>query len=225
MSGRGSSRNLPHPDPVKKIELSEKHLGWRIAFFILFVIIAVTAFTSGVNALFSSEPGWQEIEVDSSAETNCGNEFVFMYYLGADGRDATVENKALRIIYSDACEMAHKLFHNKEDFAGVNNVHYINQHPNEEIEIDPALYKAFSVINDADNRNLYLGPVYAQYDDIFNCQDDSEIASFDPYLNQEMAEHYKEVAVYANNPEAVKIELLGGNKIRLFVSEEYLSFC
>lgn len=215
---------MPHPKPVEKVELSEKNIGWRIAFFILFVMIAATAFAYGVSSMFSTEPGWHEIEVDSSADANCGNEFVFMYYLGGSGTDATAENKALKIIYTDACEMAHKLFHNKEAFEGVNNVYYINQHPNEVIEVDPALYEAFSVIDACDNRNLYMAPVYGQYDEIFYCEDDSQLVNFDPRLNKEVAAEYAEIATYANNPEMVDLQLLGDNKIQLYVSAEYLSY-
>lgn len=224
MKQSSGNRNMPQLKPVEKIELSDKHIGWRVAFFILFVIIAATAFAYGVSSMFSTEPGWHEIEVDSSAEANCGNEFVLMYYLGGNGTNATTENKALKIVYTDACEMSHKLFHTKEAFEGVNNVYYINQHPNEVIEVDAALYEAFSVIDKYDNRNLYMAPVYSQYDEIFYCEDDSQLVNFDPRLNGEVAAEYAEIAAYANNPEMVDLQLLGENKIRLYVSEEYLAY-
>lgn len=195
-----------------------------MGFFILFVFVAVTAFATGINSLFTTEPGWQEIEVDSAYETNCGNEFVFMYYLGASGTDATVENKALKIVYSDACIMAHKLFHNKELFEDVINIAYINQHPNEVIEVDSGLYEAFKVLDAYDNRNLYMAPVYNQYDEIFYCEDDSQLVNFDPKLNEEVAADYAEIAVYANNPEMIDVQLLGDNKVQLYVSEEYLAY-
>ena len=224
MSRRSGHRDMPHLEPVEKIELSDKHVGWRLGFFILFVIIAASAFAYGVNLLFSTEPGWQEVEVDSSAEANCGDEFVFMYYLGGKDTDATVEHKALKLIYTDACEMAHKLFHNKEAFDGVNNVYYINQHPNEVIEVEPALYEAFSVLSNYGNRSVYLSPVYNQYDEIFYCEDDAQIIEFDPILNDEVATDYAEIAVFANNPEMIDVKLLGENKIQLYVSEEYLAY-
>jgi len=215
---------MPHLKPVEKIELSEKHIGWRIAFFILFLVTAAASFASCVNTLFSTEPGWHEIEVDSAGDTNCGSEFVFMYYLGGSGVDATAENKALKIIYTDVCEMAHKLFHNKETFEGVNNVCYINQHPNEVIEVDAGLYKAFEVIKQYEDRSIYLAPVYNQYDEIFYCEDDSQLVYFDPRLNEEVAADYAEIATFSNDAGMVDIQLLGENKIKLYVSEEYLTY-
>lgn len=223
MSRRSGKRDLPQLERVEKIELSDKNIGWRIGFFILFVIIAAGAFASCVNSFFSKESGWYQIETGSTEETHCGNEFVFMYNLGAGG-NATKENKALSILYTDACVMAHKLFHNKELFEGVNNICYINQHPNEIIEVDAGLYKAFSVIDAYDNRNLYLAPVYNQYDEIFLCEDDSQLVYFDPLLNEEVAADYAELAAFANNAEMVDLQLLGDNKICLYVSEEYLTY-
>lgn len=223
MSRRSGKRDLPQLERVEKIELSDKNIGWRIGFFILFVIIAATAFASCVNSFFSKEPGWYQIETGSTEETHCGNEFIFMYNLGASD-NATQENKALSVLYTQACEMAHKLFHNKEMFDGVNNVCYINQHPNEIIEVDAGLYKAFSVIDAYDNRNLYLAPVYNQYDEIFLCEDDSQLVYFDPLLNDEVSADYAEIAAFANNAEMVDLQLLGDNKICLYVSEEYLTY-
>ena len=224
MGKMAKERTTGNPKPVEKIELSEKHIGWRIFFFILFVIIAATAFAYGVSSLFSTEPGWQEIEADAAAGANCGNEFVLMYHLGISGRDATVENKALKIIYTDACELAYKLFHNKETFDDVTNICYINQHPNEEILVDDALYQAFSVIQSCGDRRLYLGPVYDQYDEIFYCEDDTQLVHYDPLLNEELAAEYAMIADYANNPQMIDVKLLGDNKIMLEVSKEYLAF-
>ena len=224
MSRRSGNGMMPHLKPVEKIELSEKHIGWRIAFFILFLVIAASAFASCVGTFFSVEPGWHEIEADSAGEANCGNEFVFMYYLGGSGVDATAENKALKIVYTDVCEMAHKLFHNKESFEGVNNVYYINRHPNEVIEVDAGLYKAFEVVKQYENRNIYMAPVYSQYDEIFYCEDDSQLVNFDPRLSEEVADDYAAIATFANDSAMVDVQLLGDNKIKLYVSEEYLAY-
>ena len=223
MSRRSGNRELPQLERIEKIELSDKNIGWRIGFFILFVVIAGSAFASCVNSFFSKNPGWYQIETNSSDEAHCGNEFVFMYNLGMS-EDATKENRALTILYTEACEMAHKLFHNKETFEGVNNVRYINEHPNEVIEVDTGLYKAFSVIDAYDNRNIYMGPVYNQYDEIFYCEDDSQLVHYDPRMSEEVAAEYAKIAAFANNPEMVDIKLLGDNNIQLYVSEEYLAY-
>ena len=69
-----------------------------------------------------------------------------------------------------------------------------------------------------------MAPIYAQYDDIFYCNDDSELVNYDPYLNEQVAADYQEIALFANNPEAIDIQLLEDNKIMLYVSDEYLAY-
>lgn len=206
------------------LELSNKNLKVRMIAFIMLAALALTAFGYGLWNLLSTESGWREIEANSTSELNCATEFVFMYNLGESGESATVENKALTLVYTDAVVDGYQLFTNDEGYAGVNNIHYINQHPNEEIVVHEALYQAFSTIKEYDNRSIYLAPVYAQYDDIFYAGDDFETVDYDPYQNEEVAAYYKEVASYANNAEVIDLELLGDNTIRLNVSDEYLKY-
>lgn len=206
------------------LELSTKHLNVRTILFIVFAALALTAFGYGLSSLLSTEKGWKEIEANSTSELNCATEFVFMYNLGASGESATVENKALTLVYTDAVVDGYQLFTNDEEYAGVNNIHYINQHPNEEIVVHEALYQAFSTLKEYEDRSIYLAPIYAQYDDIFYAGDDFETVDYDPYQNEEVAAYYQEVASYANNSEAIDLELLGDNTICLKVSDEYLKY-
>ena len=63
---------------VERIELSTTHIGLRLGFVILFLAIAVGAFAYGISALFTVDPGWQVIEVSSSAAANCGGDFTLL---------------------------------------------------------------------------------------------------------------------------------------------------
>ncbi len=219
---------MPRPKPVEKIELSEKHTKLRLALTILFLVVGITALTYGVSSFFGADPGWDEIQ-SSAAGTNCGADFTFLYHLGSGGVSAAAEKRAVTALYSDGTEQAYRLFTadiEVEDAEGekLRNVAYINSHPNEEIQVDEALYKAFSLIGEYGDRSLYLAPVYARYGDLFTCSDDSQTVDFDPYVNPEVAAEYKEAAAYANDRDAVDLELLGGNRVRLKVSGEYAAW-
>lgn len=220
-TGRGSRSGKP---PVQKIELQNEIPRWKWILLIILVALALTAFAYGINSALSKESGWTEIEVNSTSEINCGEEFVLMYNLGASGTLATVENKAITNLYSESSMKAYQLFTNDVEYVGINNISYINSHPNEEIEVDEVLYQAFSLIQEYENRNIYLAPIYVQYDDMFYCNDDSEIVYYDPFSNEEVAEDYREIAAFARNPEAIDIQLLGDDKIKLYVSDEYLKY-
>lgn len=214
----------PHPKPVKKIELSEKHFSRRLFLAILLFVVGCAAMIWGISGFFSGQNGWTEIAVRSDAEINCGEDFTFLYELGAGEESATVEQKKVSKIYSDAAVEAYEAFNADESFEGVGNVYTLNHSPNEAVEISPALYQALEIIVDSGDRKLYLGPVYEMYDDLFFCTDDAQTADFDPYQNSEIAAYYQEIADFARDENAVQIQLLGDNQAKLYVSDEYLAY-
>ncbi len=209
--------------PVEKVELSEKHIKLRAVLTVAFLIIGIAAIVYGVSSFFGADAGWAEIE-SVSQNLHCGDDFVFLYELGRDGVSAAAEKKAVTGLYSQATTQAYKLFSNDAEFEDVQNIYTINRCPNEEIEVDEGLYRAFSLLESQGDRSLYLAPVYAQYGDLFTCNDDSQTVDYDPYVNEEVAASYREIAAFANDKASVDLELLEGNKVRLKVSQEYLDY-
>jgi len=205
------------PKPVKKIELSDKNVKLRIIAVALFLLIGAALLAYSVNNFLAPELGWKAIETYAANDVDCSEEFVFLYNL-----KSAEEEKAIRTLYSDSALKAYRLFNESESFDGLTNVHDINQNPNKELSVDEVLYNAFSLINELDSRYIYLAPVYARYDDIFYCADDSGLVDFDPRLNNDVKAEYTEVWEHAQN--GCGIELLGSNKIRLNVSESYLEY-
>lgn len=212
-------RDRPHPPPVKHIELNDEHAGRRLIIAAALLVFGAAMLAYAFMQLMSPEDGWMEIEASSSAGTSCAGEFTFLYY-----PDGTAERKAVSTLYTQLCRSAYELFHCEEEFEGVSNICTINRHPNEIVEVDPGLYEAFETVERSGSRLLYLGPVYGRYDDLFFCVDDSQAVDFDPRLSADVAREYREVAAFAGDPEAVRVELLGGNRVRLAVSEEYLAY-
>lgn len=215
---------IPPVKPVQKIELSDKNNKLKLILVILLLALGFTAIGYGIMAAISTEKGWKEIEANSTEGLNCSSDFVFIYNIGAGGISPTVENKAITNLYSKATEDAYKIFTCDQGYDDINNIYTMNQKPNTELTVEPTLYQAFELLQKYNNRNIYLAPVYMQYDDIFYCSDDSEIVDFDPYSNEEVAAYYKEVAAFACDKDAVNVELLGSNKVILHVSDEYLAY-
>lgn len=208
-------RDLPHPKPVNKIDLSAEHVRLRLILAVVFLAVGAFLIAYSVSHLSSKDAGWNEIEV-SSSELNCGGDFVFLYCLGEGGVSAAAENKALTACYSRAAEHAFQMF--------TNDVEYINRHPNEEIEVDDILYRAFSMFQEYGDRGLYLAPVYEQYNGLFQCTEEYQAMDYDPRLNQDVAQYYAAVADFARDARMVNIELLGENRVCLRVAGEYLAF-
>ena len=210
--------------PVKSIELSNKHITLRLIATVAFLLIAAVAFTYGISSLFHVEEGWTEIEASTTAGISCSSEFTLYYNLGASGTSARTEKRSLVSIYSEAAAKAYRLFTPYEGFEDVSNIYYINRHPNEVIEIDSVLYAAFEQLDSRGDRSLYLGPAYAIYDNIFFCTEDYQLADFDPLLNEPLRELFSQIAFFARDEASIRLELLGDDRIRLYVSPEYLAF-
>lgn len=221
--GRARKRNdAPRLKPVEQINLSEKNFRRRLILCLVCLVVGIVAICFAVRSYFSSSDGWITVETNV-ADLNCSGDFTFSYLLGESELSATAENKKLSALYTEGTVKAYQLFSALESFDGVNNVWYLNQHPNEDVTVDPALYQAFSRIQESGERSVYFGPVYAMYRDLFYCEDDSQAQEYDPYRNEEAAAYCQEIASYATNPDSINLVLLGDNKVRLYVSGEYLA--
>lgn len=216
------NRDRPHPKPVESIELSGENVGMRLFFAVAFLLLGVGMLVYALFQFLSPQSEW--VAIESGAGTGCGEEFTLLYHPGAGEMSSAEERKGVSALYSQLCQTAYQQFSSREEFEGVNNVYAINRHPNETLVVDRALYDAFAVSEASGSRLLYMGPVYNRYDDVFFCEDDSQLADFDPRLSEDVAREYRDVLAFANDPGAVRLELLGENKVRLSVSEAYLAY-
>ena len=173
MSYRDRSRREPHMPRIIKLELDEKNIKGRLIGVAILLLIAFVFIGIAVNGAFSSEPGWKVME--SYAEgVSYSDQFVLNYYLGDDGRNATTEQRAINMVYGQAMEDAYRIFTHELLEDGTHNSGYLNAHLNEEVAIEPALYRALELLRNAGLRYIYLAPVYAQYQGVFLAQDDLE---------------------------------------------------
>jgi len=145
----------PNVKPVKRIELSENHFHIRLIAVILLIALAAGAFVYGIYSYFHVDKGWTAITAEASSEINCSDDFVFLYNLGAGKNSASDDLKQITEIYTDATVNAYRLFNVNEDFNGVKNIRYINNHPNEIIQVDSVLYNAFSLLEEYGNRYIF----------------------------------------------------------------------
>lgn len=210
---------MREPRPVIRAEVTEKNKTLRIVAAAVLLLIGIIALTSGFMSLLGKEPGWQQIQINSK-DRNCSGDFALQYYFS--DASATAVNSLLQSTYEDACVKAYRLFTPDEAVDGVNNIHHINRHPNEVITVDPVLYAAFEKMEGTPY--LYLGPVYDYYYNIlFNAPDDA-VAQLDPLTDAESRDYLTQIMAFASDRESVKLELLGGNQVKLHVSENYLAF-
>lgn len=221
---RTARDNRPNIKPVERVELSEKHINVRLVILISSLAVAIGALVFALVGLLNGESGWREIKVNQGTEMNCSSEFIFQYDLGRSGATASAEYKKLAAIYSEITVRAYRIFNSRDLFDNVANPKYISGHPNEIITVEPILYRAFETVKNAGAREIYLGPVYEDYDALFSSDTDGQARESDPNCNTGLAEECKKIAEFASSPEDIELELLGENKIRLNVSETYQKY-
>lgn len=222
--GRYAGKKEPNVKPVKKIELSEKHFHIRLIAVVLLIALAAGAFVYGIYSYFHVDEGWTKITAESSSDINCSDDFVFLYNLGAGENSAATDLSEITEIYTEATVNAYRLFNVNEEFDNVKNIYYINNHPNEIIQVDSVLYNAFSMLNKYENRYIFLAPLFEQYENMYYCTDDVQTKGYDPNQNEDIRKYFNEVLAFANSNDDINIELIGDNRIRLNVSEAYLTY-
>lgn len=134
---------MREPRPITRVELSEKNKTLRLVAAILLLVIGAIGITVGIMSLLNKETGWQRVQI-TSQERNCSENFILQYHFAGSGADATAVNNQLQAAYGGACVKAYQLFTPDEEIEGVNNLYYVNRHPNEIVTVDPVLYDAFA---------------------------------------------------------------------------------
>ncbi len=222
---RKDNRDMPHLKPVEKIQLSEKHIKLRAALTVVFFIIGAAALIYGfISLLGGGDGGWREITASNSGEEHCAGEFVFRYDLEGNGAQVRNLSRELTDAYTEIMIYAYRVFDSRYFAEEMHNIHTINSQPGEVLTVEPALYRAFELLEENGRREMYLAPLYVQYGNLFSSESDTQAAEFDPFVNPETADYYRELAAYAADPQAVELELLGNWQVRLDISEEYARY-
>ena len=212
---------MREPRPILRVELSETNKKLRMILAIVLLVIAAVAITAGIMSLLNKDTGWQPVEVTTTERNNSRN-FVFQYEFSGSGANATTLHKQISALYTEGCVKTYRLFTAEEAVEGVHNMHYLNSHPNETVEVDPLLYSAFQKLEGT--RYLYLGPVYAYYDNVIFSTGEEMVEQLDPATNADAKAYVAKLAAFAADENAVQLELLGNNQVKLNVSQEYLDF-
>lgn len=214
----------PYVKRVERIELPEGISRVRVILMVAALLIGVGAIVYGLVSAVTTDSGWQRIQSNTNDGQTCAGEFVFNAQLGRSGVAASVEARQLTTLYTELTDKAYRVFDEQQQHLGYANVFYINANVNREIEVDPWLYRAFEQLARSGSRALFLAPVYDEWRNVFAAESDAEAVNYDPYLNAEKASELREICTYVNDPAQVDLVLLGDNRVRLAVSEEYRQY-
>lgn len=215
---RGGGLHTPN---TLKIEVSDRHVKARLIAAVIFLVISAVSLGYAVSILTGTDKGWQFISASGNGAEYAA-QFALAYELGALDKSARSEKREIVQIYSEACLKAGRAFDAYVVSPG--NIRALNDSPNEVVELDSALYDALELLEQYGDRTVYLGPAFRLYENIFSCTEDWQLEDFDPQYNEELGRLFDRIAAYARDADSVRVELLGENRARLYMSEEYLAF-
>lgn len=214
----------PPVPPVKKIEVDDKHRKPKLVLIVILLALGVTLIVTSIVGLLKTEPGWTTIQASTSPQESCSGDFVFRYFLGAGERPANLEQQELTQLYSETTKNAFQIFHEGQLFEGVNNVCYLNQHVNEAVQVPQVLYDAFALLEEHENRGLFAAPLYRECIGLCLSDTDAVAETYDPTKNAKQQEYFAEILAFINDEAVISLQLLGDNRVKLCVSEEYLQY-
>lgn len=210
---------MREPRPITRIEVSEGNKKLRIVLIIVLLVIGAVSLTAGIMSLLNKDTGWQAVEVPS-AEPNGSSEFIFQYNFTGTGAQATALHKQISAVYTEGLTKTYQVFKSEEAASG--NLADVNAHVNEAVTVDPLLYTAFQKLQDT--RYHYLAPVYAHYDNVIFSTSEEYLEEVDPRVSKDAKAHVAQIAAFAADEAAIRLELLENNQVKLYVSQEYLEF-
>lgn len=191
----------------------------RILLFVSFFTIAILSLTFGIVSLFKGDTGYQIITTGNDENSFMDDELVLNYYIGNNNEN---ELKEITKLYSDLVSYSYKLLDSEILYDDIFNIAYINNHLNEEIEVDSILYNSFKMIKEYDSLFiLYLGPLYYETTGII--YNSSSLDLFSPLYNNEVNKYFNDIIHYINN-NSIELVLLNNNKIKLVINNDYLDY-
>ena len=209
---------------VEQVELSSEHKKARIITAVVLFVVGLVAIGIGLYAMLGNEKGWRTVDPGYIDGYTYVNDFKLNYYFGRDGGSAGGEYRMLVNAYNEVLTEATEMFNATERYDGVHNLCYINDHPNEEIEVDAYLYSSLKLLSEHSSKYMYLAPVYSSFYSIFACETDGQAAGYDPYYHEALASYFSDIASFASDESMIDLKFLGDNKVCLYVSDEYKKY-
>ena len=209
----------------KEIVVSNKHIKLRVALTISFFVIAIVAIIIGISSIGDKDPGVYEVTPKIHDDyPNYGNGFkgVFDFTEG----DTKLLYKQYEEEMSKSLQMSYALFDETKVYTSYNSISSLALHPNEEMTLSDITYStledALAKTNESKNYSIYSAPIYAYWDWLYSLDEENRELN-DPKNNPISMELLNKLVGFCNGGD-IQLNLLGDNKAKLVVSQEYLNF-
>ena len=189
----------------------------RLILLAILLIVIVVCIAIVVNQM-KVKKGLKRIVPDYSKYQSKIADYNFYYYLNKTDKSLSVNHDTLKYNYSAKFDYISELVDIYQEYDGINNLYYINNNPNTQIEVDEILYNYLKMIYDYNKDYILLAPIYTFWQDLLYSIDTSK-GLLDPIkssANKALIDNYM-----TNSKDKISLTFLDDNKIILNVSDDY----
>ena len=154
-----------------KIEVSDKHVGLRIALTAMALVIAVVAFSIAIVNMGKKSPGYQLIEAKTDKEALTYNNAVsFRYWFDGTSNEIKRGINGLVLEYTPILSAAYKQLDNQNSYTGQVSIGMINENKGSVVNVSPELYAvlkdAYAKTLEGRGYNMFAGALFAEWKSI-----------------------------------------------------------
>ncbi len=211
-------------DPKSKEAKEKRSIIIRAIAAAVAFLVGIGAFTVYAKQCTHKEAGWYVVDSNpnESAPTYAAG-VALNYYFGGESNDIHTALNAVRLKYSEALAHIYKLLDSRHDYEGYVNLHYINTHPGEGIELDPLLFDVLKdalVLTEQGGFDLFGGALYNEWQSVTVLE---EPAEQDPLVNADEAERISRIVRMNADRSNFSLEITdeAHRIVKFTISDEY----
>ena len=188
----------------------------RLSLLAALIVVIVICVVIIVNQS-KTKGGINEIARDSSKYSGQMSDYKLYYNLDEENAGAT--ELMLERQYAAAFDKIYELVTEYEEFEGIYNIYYINNHVNEDIALEPVLYNYLKRIYDLNPKYLFEAPLYNFWESMIYSKDTNQRNKLEPENDSENSDS---IDYFVNTSlNKIDISFLDNYKIRVNVEDDY----
>jgi len=154
-----------------EVKFETKHIKVKIILFVVATLVAVAGFSYGIYSLSNSrkgKTGWNTYSLEADAKYPFYYQNVYLQYYYDSGEITSKESLVKSLFHLSSKSIYSLIDSNKENeskYKDVKGLAYINNHPNEKIEIEETLY---DILVDAKAKTDEVNSTYSLFSGYLN---------------------------------------------------------
>ena len=204
-----------------------RHLGLKIGIFGGSALILATLMILYAFGFFTREAGYRALYPTADKTVDYADGLNCAIYLEGSSFDCNQKQKRAIEIYSSTLKNIYKITDPSSTYEDVDSLASINVNPNKEVSISKTLYGYLEKANEVgnnENYSLFSSPLFDEWQRLISLKELTSSLTYDPLNDLDEGKYLSDLSSFINDPNHISLTLLGEEKVRLNVSEEYLNF-